>query len=58
MEEHNYSVFITHGVLVQSDRVLTEDKVITMAVDILLTRKREQLVGASDFEINKWKEGE
>jgi hypothetical protein len=58
MEEHNYSVFITHGVLVQSDRVLTEDEVITMAIDILLTREREQLIGASDFEINKWEEGE
>jgi hypothetical protein len=51
-------VFITHGVLVQSDRVLTEDEVITMAVDTLLTREREQLLGTSDFEINKWKEGE
>lgn len=58
MEEHNYSVYITHGVLVQSDHVLTEDEVITMAVDTLLTREREQLLGASDFEINKWKEGE
>jgi hypothetical protein len=58
MNGHNYSVFITHGMFVFSDRELTEDELIAQAVDTLMSREREQLIGGSDFEIEKWKDKE
>jgi len=58
MAKLSYSVFITHGVLVQSDTELTDDQLATMAVDILMTREKEQLIGSSDFEIDKWESEE
>jgi hypothetical protein len=58
MERHTYLVFITHGVMVQFDHEPTESELYDMAVDVLLTRQKEQLVGASDFEVDKWDEEE
>ena len=58
MKRHTYSVFITHGVMVQFDHEPTESELYDMAVDVLLTRQKEQLVGASDFEVDKWDEEE
>jgi len=54
MERHRYSVFITHGVMLQFDHEPTENELHDMAVNTLMSRQKEQLVGASDFEVDKW----
>ncbi len=54
MERHKYSVFITHGMLLQFDHEPSESELYNTAVDVLMKREKEQLVGASDFEVDKW----
>lgn len=54
MERHKYSVFMTHGVLLQFDHEPTEEELHDMAIDVLMSRQRGQLVGATEFEVDKW----
>ena len=54
MERHRYSVFITHGVQLQFDHEPTEDELHNMAIDALMSRTRDRLVGACEFEVDKW----
>ena len=54
MKRHKYSVFITHGVLLQFDHEPTETELYDTAINALMTREKEQLLGASEFEVDKW----
>ena len=54
MKRHKYSVFITHGVLLQFDHEPTETELYDTAINALMTREKEQLLEASEFEVDKW----
>jgi hypothetical protein len=54
MERHRYSVFITHGVQLQFDHEPSDDELYDMAVDVLMRRAKDDLLGGSDFEHDKW----
>ena len=38
----------------QFDHEPTEEELHDMAIDVLMSRQRDQLVGATEFEVDKW----